>query len=86
MTRLLPLLLLACAVAEAPTADTGDEARRCGRVRCASVTENCYGGPGLICYCTTVTCVDRCSTSTVTSEPDCFVPMPIPLAREVVGG
>jgi hypothetical protein len=85
---LLVLLLSACApeasVSGAPPADTGDAYRRCGRVRCASVTENCYGGPGLVCTCTTVTCRDRCSLTVVTSEPDCVVPQPIDLARQVV--
>jgi hypothetical protein len=92
MTRLclasLLVLLPACApevsASGAPQADTGDAHRGCGKVRCASVTETCYGGPGLVCTCTTVTCRDRCSLSVVTSEPDCVVPQPIDLARQVV--
>jgi len=94
MTRLLlllPLLLVslpACApeasVSGAPPADSGDAYRGCGKVRCASVTENCYGGPGLVCTCTTVTCRDRCSLTVVTSEPDCVIPQPIQLVRKVV--
>ena len=79
--RPLLLLLLACAPepAETPSADTGFTERRCGRPRCASVTETCYGGPGLVCVCTTLTCVDRCGKTVVKGEPVCATPEPIPL-------
>lgn len=81
MMRLLPMLLLACAAEPAPveahTADTGVSERRCGRMRCVTVTENCDGGPGLWCLCTTVTCANRCQTTVRTSEPECVEPEPL---------
>ena len=64
---------------EAPPADTGDVERGCGRTRCVSVTEQCYGGPGLVCTCTTVTCRSRCRVTVVEGEPVCVEPVAIPL-------
>jgi hypothetical protein len=96
MTRLLlllPLLLVslpACApevpASGAPPADSGDAYRRCGRPRCITVTETCEGGEGLVCRCTTVTCVDRCREVVVEGEPVCVRPQPIQLWREVPRG
>lgn len=84
MTRLLPLLLFACApeVASAPAADTAAIYKRgCGRVRCATVRETCAGPQGQVCLCVTVTCEDRCSTTTVGGDPECWTPRPLEVPR-----
>lgn len=77
--RPLLLLLLACAPepAEAPTADTGVTERRCGRPKCTTVRETCAGPQGQVCLCVTVTCVDRCTTTVVGGEPECWTPRPL---------